>query len=52
MTRRPSVYEGIPVTRHLFSCDMLGTNTGHYPRRSKKYADIATGAYPEPSPES
>ena len=27
-------------TRYLFSCDVLGTNTGHYPRHSKKYADI------------
>lgn len=29
-------------TQYLFSCDVLGTNTGHYPRHSKKYADLAT----------
>ena len=29
-------------TQYLFSCDILGTNTGHYPRHAKKYADIAT----------
>jgi 3-methyl-2-oxobutanoate hydroxymethyltransferase len=28
-------------TQCLFSCDVLGTNTGHYPRHSKKYADFA-----------
>lgn len=28
-------------TQYLFSCDVLGTNTGHYPRHSKQYADIA-----------
>lgn len=28
-------------TQYLFSSDILGTNTGHYPRHSKKYADIA-----------
>lgn len=28
-------------TQYLFSCDVLGTNTGHYPRHSKKYADLA-----------
>lgn len=27
-------------TQYLFSCDILGTNTGHYPRHSKKYADF------------
>jgi 3-methyl-2-oxobutanoate hydroxymethyltransferase len=27
-------------TQYLFSCDVLGTNTGRYPRHSKKYADI------------
>lgn len=29
-------------TQYLFSSDVLGTNTGHYPRHSKKYADFAT----------
>jgi 3-methyl-2-oxobutanoate hydroxymethyltransferase len=29
-------------TQYLFSCDVLGTNTGHYPRHSKKYADFAS----------
>lgn len=29
-------------TQYLFSCDILGTNTGHYPRHSKRYADFAT----------
>jgi 3-methyl-2-oxobutanoate hydroxymethyltransferase len=29
-------------TQYLFSCDVLGTNTGHYPRHSKKYADLAS----------
>ena len=28
-------------TQYLFSSDVLGTNTGHYPRHSKKYADLA-----------
>jgi 3-methyl-2-oxobutanoate hydroxymethyltransferase len=28
-------------TQYLFSCDVLGTNRGHYPRHSKKYADFA-----------
>lgn len=28
-------------TQYLFSCDVLGTNTGHYPRHSKKYDDFA-----------
>ncbi len=28
-------------TQYLFSCDLLGTNTGHYPRHAKKYADLA-----------
>jgi 3-methyl-2-oxobutanoate hydroxymethyltransferase len=28
-------------TQYLFSCDVLGTNTGHYPRHSKRYADLA-----------
>lgn len=28
-------------TQYLFSCDVLGTNTGHYPRHAKKYADFA-----------
>ena len=27
-------------TQYLFSSDVLGTNTGHYPRHSKKYVDI------------
>ena len=27
-------------TQYLFSCDVLGTNTGHYPRHSKRYADF------------
>jgi 3-methyl-2-oxobutanoate hydroxymethyltransferase len=29
-------------TIYLFSCDVLGTNTGHYPRHSKRYGDIAS----------
>ena len=29
-------------TQYLFSSDVLGTNTGHYPRHSKKYVDLAT----------
>ena len=28
-------------TQYLFSCDVLGTNTGHYPRHARKYADFA-----------
>jgi len=28
-------------TQYLFSSDILGTNTGHYPRHSKQYADFA-----------
>ena len=28
-------------TQFLFSCDVLGTNTGKYPRHAKKYADFA-----------
>lgn len=28
-------------TQYLFSCDVLGTNRGHYPRHSRKYADLA-----------
>lgn len=28
-------------TQYLFSSDVLGTNTGHYPRHSKRYADLA-----------
>ena len=27
-------------TTYLFSCDVLGTHSGHYPRHSKKYADF------------
>ncbi|MGZ4792091.1 MAG: 3-methyl-2-oxobutanoate hydroxymethyltransferase [Ilumatobacteraceae bacterium] len=27
-------------TIYLFSCDVLGTNSGHYPRHSKRYADF------------
>ena len=27
-------------TQYLFSCDVLGSNTGHYPRHSKRYADF------------
>jgi 3-methyl-2-oxobutanoate hydroxymethyltransferase len=27
-------------TQYLFSCDVLGTNAGHYPRHSRKYADV------------
>jgi 3-methyl-2-oxobutanoate hydroxymethyltransferase len=27
-------------TQYLFSSDVLGTNTGHYPRHSKRYADF------------
>lgn len=29
-------------TQYLFSCDILGTNTGHYPRHAKRYADLAS----------
>ncbi|MDE2445785.1 MAG: 3-methyl-2-oxobutanoate hydroxymethyltransferase [Alphaproteobacteria bacterium] len=28
--------------QYLFACDVLGYNTGHVPRHSKKYADLAT----------
>lgn len=28
-------------TQYLFSADILGTNTGHYPRHARKYADFA-----------
>lgn len=28
-------------TQYLFSCDVLGTNTGHYPRHSRRYGDLA-----------
>lgn len=28
-------------TQYLFSCDVLGRNTGRYPRHSKRYADFA-----------
>lgn len=28
-------------TQYLFSCDVLGTNTGHFPRHSKRYANLA-----------
>ncbi len=28
-------------TQYLFGSDVLGTNTGHYPRHAKKYADLA-----------
>lgn len=27
-------------TQYLFSCDVLGTHAGHYPRHSRKYADF------------
>lgn len=27
-------------TQYLFSCDVLGTNPGHYPRHAKRYADF------------
>lgn len=27
-------------TQYLFSCDVLGTNTGHYPRHAKKYGAL------------
>jgi 3-methyl-2-oxobutanoate hydroxymethyltransferase len=27
--------------QYLFACDVLGTNSGHVPRHSKKYADLA-----------
>jgi 3-methyl-2-oxobutanoate hydroxymethyltransferase len=29
-------------TQYLFSCDVLGTHTGHYPRHAKRYADFLT----------
>ena len=28
-------------SQYLFSCDVLGTNRGHYPRHSKTYASLA-----------
>ncbi|MCX7646163.1 MAG: 3-methyl-2-oxobutanoate hydroxymethyltransferase [Rhodobacteraceae bacterium] len=28
-------------TQYLFSCDVLGTNRGRYPRHSRRYADFA-----------
>jgi len=28
-------------TQYLFSSDVLGANTGHYPRHAKKYTNIA-----------
>lgn len=28
-------------TQYLFSCDVLGTHTGHFPRHAKRYADFA-----------
>ena len=28
--------------QYLFACDVLGYNTGHVPRHSKKYADLAS----------
>jgi 3-methyl-2-oxobutanoate hydroxymethyltransferase len=27
-------------TQYLFSCDILGTHSGHYPRHARKYADF------------
>lgn len=27
-------------TQYLFSCDVLGTHNGHYPRHARKYADF------------
>ena len=27
-------------TQYLFCNDILGTNTGHYPRHAKKYIDL------------
>ncbi|TGV48428.1 3-methyl-2-oxobutanoate hydroxymethyltransferase, partial [bacterium M00.F.Ca.ET.141.01.1.1] len=29
-------------TQYLFSCDVLGTHAGHYPRHAKRYADFVT----------
>jgi 3-methyl-2-oxobutanoate hydroxymethyltransferase len=29
-------------TQYLFSCDVLGTHAGHYPRHAKRYADFLT----------
>lgn len=29
-------------TQYLFSSDVLGTHTGHYPRHAKRYADFVT----------
>jgi 3-methyl-2-oxobutanoate hydroxymethyltransferase len=42
----PMITEGMGCgavcdTQYLFSSDILGTNTGHYPRHSKRYADFA-----------
>lgn len=42
----PMITEGMGCgsvcdTQYLFSCDVLGTNIGHYPRHSKRYADLA-----------
>jgi len=42
----PMITEGLGCgsvcdTQYLFSSDVLGTNTGHYPPHSKKYADFA-----------
>jgi 3-methyl-2-oxobutanoate hydroxymethyltransferase len=31
---------GVCDTQYLFSSDVLGTHSGHYPRHSKKYADF------------
>jgi len=31
---------GVCDTQYLFSCDVLGTHSGHYPRHSKRYADF------------
>jgi len=47
MTRNTSlITEGMGCgnvcdTQYLFSCDVIGTNTGHIPRHAKKYADLA-----------
>ncbi|MCX7890112.1 MAG: 3-methyl-2-oxobutanoate hydroxymethyltransferase [Rhodobacteraceae bacterium] len=27
-------------TQYLFSCDILGTHSGHYPRHARRYADL------------
>jgi 3-methyl-2-oxobutanoate hydroxymethyltransferase len=42
----PMITEGMGCgtacdTIYLFSCDVLGTHAGHYPRHAKKYGDIA-----------